>query len=113
MQKDYTKIDEQFNDGFKGWILQDQQECYRSFDHIKLFIHNKISLSEQSLIERVEKEMPKYANECDKLDEVDERARMTNLLNENMVIGYNQAVTDFKNLLTSLKHLPQEEVKNK
>jgi len=38
---------------------------------------------------------------------------MTNRLNENMVFGYNQAVTDFKNLLTSLKHLPQEEVKNK
>jgi hypothetical protein len=56
----------------------------------------------KSKLEAVEGEIT-YANECDKLDEVDEQTRITNLLNENMVVGYNCAVEDFKNLINKHK----------
>ncbi len=56
----------------------------------------------KSKLEAVEGEI-KYASECDKLDEVDERARITNLLNENMVVGYNCAVEDFKKIINKHK----------
>lgn len=113
MQKDYTKIDERTEIRTSLTYCLPAGLTDSEWEVIINNVQSLISRSEQSLLEMIEKEMPKYANECDKLDEVDERARMTNRLNENMVLGYNQAVTDFRKILTSLKHLPQEEVKNK
>jgi hypothetical protein len=52
-----------------------------------------------ALQEEFVKCLPEYAKPIDKLEEVDERARMTNLLNENMVIGYNQCIADIKSKL--------------
>ena len=47
------------------------------------------------------KMIPKYANSVDLLsiEEFGERARITNLLNENMVVGYNQCIADIKSKL--------------
>jgi DNA-binding ferritin-like protein (Dps family) len=64
---------------------------------VKDFI--KILLAKQQ--EKFVKMIPKYANSVDLLsiEEFGERARITNLLNENMVVGYNCAIADIKSKL--------------
>jgi hypothetical protein len=45
--------------------------------------------------------IPEYANSIEQLsiEEHGERARIVNLLNENMVVGYNQCIADIKSKL--------------
>ena len=94
MQKDYTKIDEEFDKQFKELSVVDNVGAdgsisgYDAKPYVKEFIHTQISLSEQSLLENIE-------NHVDSMIEN----------------GYS--IQYVKDLLTSLKHLPQEEVKNK
>ena len=96
MQKDYTKIDEEIRkikdpSGVEFVSYLDQNKIKA----IESFIHTQISLSEQSLLERVE-----------------------NIIKEQKILS-NETPTEKMNnrccdsILESLKHLPQEEVKNK
>ena len=109
MQKDYTKIDEEFNKEFLGNKMLDLVSSQNAQKY-RDFIHKAISLSEQSLLERVEKEIPKEKEIFNKIDEEDNKYWRAN---RNHNIGYNLAIKEVKKILTSLKHLPQEEVKNK
>jgi len=46
--KDWEK---EFDVKFKGWILQDDQECYRGFGIIKDFMHSLLSIHAQAVRE--------------------------------------------------------------
>jgi hypothetical protein len=85
MQKDYTKIDEMINERLDNAIEFNWTGGFERKFFID-FLHTQISLSEQSLLERVKKA----------------------LIKDDAYIG-----KELTTLLTSLKHLPQEEVKNK
>lgn len=85
----------------------DLSENIKEFDRVLArFIIQEISTNRsaelQELDERCEREFKKsYVKDIDKLDEKQfgERARVTNLLNENMVVGYNIAVYDMLSLV--------------
>ena len=61
---------------------------------IKKFISFLLAKQQEEFVKMI----PKYANSVDLLsiEEFGERARITNLLNENMVVGYNQCIADIK-----------------
>jgi hypothetical protein len=67
------------------------------FELLVDFISSLLAKQQEEFVKCI----PKYANSVDLLsiEEFGERARITNLLNENMVFGYNQAITDIKNKL--------------
>ena len=117
MQKDYTKIDEEFDKKFVtyfGDIPVIDCDTVRIKD-IKNFLHTQISLSEQSLLERVEKEIQDYFTRMININD----GKLPYVIfggkadeNEKITL-YKSGLDDALKILTSLKHLPQEEVKNK
>ena len=66
---------------------------------LKSYIRSLLSKQRAEIIEKIEGMKLKNENAIDKLEEVDERARITNLLNENMVFGYQQALEDIKSII--------------
>lgn len=92
-------------------FISDLQKTY-PLQHItphpqyELDIRNKAKSIQISLIKMivdVVKDMRlKNENAIDKLEEVDERARITNLLNENLQIGYQLALQDISSKLKEL-----------
>lgn len=65
-----------------------------SRDEAKTFIHSIREVDRQSLVEEIEKMKKLNQNSIDKLPETCEQDRITNCLNENMVFGYQQALSD-------------------
>jgi hypothetical protein len=109
----YKSIDEEFDKKWTscncegGW---DYGQCSCDDIHsghkfaskdIKSFLHTQISLSEQSLLKRVEKEIDKLETEY--------TTKAVQFGHENAFIF--DIFEDIKNFLTSLKHLPLEEYK--
>jgi len=98
--KTLRQINEEFDKEVEGFFCAIDEELVKK---IKIFIHTQISLSEQSLLERVEKEMPKEKDDDGFVH--DPSVAFNN--------GFDECLSEIKDLLTSLKYLPQEEVKNK
>jgi len=130
MQKDYTKIDEEFDKKFKciqgdcdghgnipvlvsGSRQISETECEQCQFHaeylfpFKNFLHNAISLSEQSLLKALKLlEIARCPDQdCDNKGTVACR-----ISDDEWESQQCQWCDERKNLLTSLKHLPQEEV---
>lgn len=64
-----TKPKEWLNDfrtRFKDWILQDDQEVYRSFETIENFIEEKLSQKEAEMVEIILKEKPSYDEDAER-----------------------------------------------
>jgi len=77
---------------YHGWIPEHKER-------IKSFISSLLAKQQEEFVKMI----PKYANSVDLLsiEEFGERARITNLLNENMVVGYNQCIADIKSKLNN------------
>ena len=95
----------QFAIGFiEGLLSAQREEVSRALleNHCKALV-----LSEKKLREQICKEIEGFAimkgSVIDKLEEKTERERITNLLNENLEIGYRQACRDILNLINSSK----------
>lgn len=73
---------------------------------IKSFNHQSSIAIIEGVIEQMERS---FAKSIDRVPETTERDRVYNILNENMVIGYNQALSDQISLLKKVL----EEIKNK
>lgn len=90
-----SEFDEQFTE-----IVQVRPKIVKQLDpKIKHHLVQTILsvLQEQKAV--VEGMIEANKNSIDKIPEVDERARLTNRLNENMVFGYQQALSDYKHSL--------------
>jgi hypothetical protein len=118
MQKDYTKIDDMFARFYELYLEGRKNKAPESYiDYFKArnFLLNEISLSEQSLLERVEKEIQDYFTRMININD----GKLPYVIfggkadeNEKITL-YKSGLDDALKILTSLKHLPQEEIKNK
>ena len=73
----------------------------RYIEHLKEeIIHQALAEDRERVVEKIKSMSLQSQNSIDKLPEDSERNRISNLLNANMVIGYQVALID---LLSSLK----------
>ena len=113
MQKDYTKIDEEFDLNFTddNWCsCGGEYENSGARRKVKDFLHTQISLSEQSLLKALK--LLEFAR-CPDQDCDNNGTVACRISDDEWEPQQCQWCDERKTLLTSLKHLPQEEVKNK
>src|SRR5277367_1880723 len=55
MKSNQSDWENEFDEKFKGWILQDDQECYRSLDIIKSFIRSLLPRQLEQVREWIDK----------------------------------------------------------
>tara|TARA_R110000868_G_scaffold105482_1_gene289819 strand:+ start:319 stop:618 length:300 start_codon:yes stop_codon:yes gene_type:complete len=88
---------ELFDEEFKGWILQDNEECYRGFDRVKQFlISSHIRLMEEMVREC---EMRKIESNWDKKSE--RSGLQYQIEGEND--GYDSIISHLQDIITNLK----------
>lgn len=83
-----------FKKKYRGWILQDDQECYRSFATIETFIYDSLDLQKQKILEALPKERkPSTYNELPNgaIVSLDTDAQ-----------GHNQCLSEVKHIIENI-----------
>lgn len=81
-----------FKKKYRGWILQDDQECYRSFATIETFIYDSLDLQKQKILEALPEEKDMVFTEC-----ADLKCEFC-----NTKVGYNKCLSEVKQMIENI-----------